>query len=85
MLRKSAYLALLILSVLGFVAPAANAAPKDYSATARNIIQVRLGAKGKSAPTLEAAHANFDKLSLATAQRVVRFWQISPSSIPAAI
>ncbi len=53
--------------------------------TARNIIQARLGAKGKSAPTLEAAHANFDKLSLATAQRVVRFWQISPSSIPAAI
>jgi len=38
MLRKSAYLALLILSVLGLAVPAANAAPKDYSAIARNII-----------------------------------------------
>ncbi|MCB0863710.1 MAG: penicillin acylase family protein [Solirubrobacterales bacterium] len=38
MLRKSAYLALLLLSVLGLAVPAANAAPKDYSAIARNII-----------------------------------------------
>ncbi|MBN8869046.1 MAG: penicillin acylase family protein [Solirubrobacterales bacterium] len=38
MLRKSAFLALLILSVLGLAVPAANAAPKDYSAIARNII-----------------------------------------------
>ena len=53
--------------------------------TARNVIQARLTAKGKSMTTLEAAHSNFDKLSAATAQRVVRFWQISPGSIPAAI
>ena len=38
MRRKSAYLALIILSLLGLAAPAANAAPKDYSQTARNII-----------------------------------------------
>ncbi|MCB0860615.1 MAG: penicillin acylase family protein, partial [Solirubrobacterales bacterium] len=38
MLRKSAFLALLLASILGLVVPAANAAPKDYSAIARNII-----------------------------------------------
>jgi len=53
--------------------------------TARNIIQARLVARGKSVQTLDAAHSNFDKLSAATAQRVVRFWQISPGSIPEAI
>lgn len=53
--------------------------------TARNIIMARLGAKGKSVPTLDAAHSNFDKLSPTTAQRVVRFWQLSPGSIPVAI
>ncbi|ARP99237.1 DUF2336 domain-containing protein [Pseudorhodoplanes sinuspersici] len=53
--------------------------------TVRNIIQARLGTRGKAVPTLEAAHSNFDKLSAATAQRVVRFWQLSPGSIPAAI
>lgn len=53
--------------------------------TVRNIIQARLGSRGKAAPTLETAHSNFDKLSVATAQRVVRFWQLSPGSVPAAI
>lgn len=53
--------------------------------TVRNIIQARLGSRGKAAPTLETAHSNFDKLSAATAQRVVRFWQLSPGSIPVAI
>jgi acyl-homoserine lactone acylase PvdQ len=38
MRQKSAYLALLILSILGLAVPAANAAPRDYSAIARNII-----------------------------------------------
>jgi len=38
MLRKSAFLALILLSVLGLSVPAANAAPRDYSAIARNII-----------------------------------------------
>jgi len=38
MLKKSALLAFLLLSILGLATPAANAAPKDFSATARNII-----------------------------------------------
>jgi len=38
MRQRSAFLALLILSVLGLAVPAANAAPRDYSAIARNII-----------------------------------------------
>ena len=38
MLRKSAFLALIILGLLGLAAPAANAAPRDYSVTARNIV-----------------------------------------------
>ena len=43
--------------------------------TARAIILVRPGNRGKSAPALEQALVNFDKLSVSTAQRVVRFWQ----------
>jgi acyl-homoserine lactone acylase PvdQ len=38
MLRKSAVAALILLGVLGLAVPAANAAPRDYSAIARNII-----------------------------------------------
>ncbi|MES1155385.1 MAG: DUF2336 domain-containing protein, partial [Pseudorhodoplanes sp.] len=45
--------------------------------TARAIILARPGHRGKSAPSLEQASANFDKLSPSTAQRVVRFWQAS--------
>jgi uncharacterized protein (DUF2336 family) len=44
--------------------------------TARSIIMARPSAKGTSAPALEAAFANFEKLSPSTAQRVVRFWQV---------
>ena len=44
--------------------------------TARSIILSRPSAKGTSAPALEAAFANFEKLSPSTAQRVVRFWQV---------
>jgi uncharacterized protein (DUF2336 family) len=44
--------------------------------TARTIITARPGSKGTSAPALDAAFANFEKLSPSTAQRVVRFWQI---------
>ena len=44
--------------------------------TARAIIVARPGSKGTSAPALDAAFANFEKLSPSTAQRVVRFWQI---------
>lgn len=43
----------------------------------RTVILVRPGSRGKSAPALDQASANFDKLSAMTAQRVVRFWQTS--------
>lgn len=43
--------------------------------TAKNVILLRLGSKGKSSPALDTASVNFDKLSMSTAQRVVRFWQ----------
>ncbi len=44
--------------------------------TARAIIMSRPSAKGTSSHSLDAAFANFEKLSPATAQRVVRFWQV---------
>ena len=44
--------------------------------TARAIIMARPSAKGTSSQALDAAFANFEKLSPATAQRVVRFWQV---------
>jgi len=44
--------------------------------TARAIIMSRPSAKGTSAPSLDAAFSNFEKLSASTAQRVVRFWQV---------
>jgi hypothetical protein len=44
--------------------------------TARAIIAARPGGKGGSTQSLEAAYANFEKLAPATAQRVVRFWQV---------
>jgi uncharacterized protein (DUF2336 family) len=44
--------------------------------TARAIITSRTGAKGTSTQALDAAYTNFEKLSPATAQRVVRFWQV---------
>ena len=44
--------------------------------TARAIIMARPSAKGTSTPALDAAFANFEKLSPSTAQRVVRFWQV---------
>lgn len=44
-------------------------------ATARAIILVRPGNRGKSTPALDQASMNFEKLSASTAQRVVRFWQ----------
>jgi uncharacterized protein (DUF2336 family) len=44
--------------------------------TARAIIMSRPSAKGTSAPALDAAFGNFEKLSPSTAQRVVRFWQV---------
>ena len=44
--------------------------------TARAIIMARPSAKGTSSHSLDAAFANFEKLAPATAQRVVRFWQV---------
>ena len=44
--------------------------------TARAIIKARPGARGTSAPSLDTAFTNFEKLSPATAQRVLRFWQV---------
>jgi hypothetical protein len=47
--------------------------------TARAIIMSRPSAKGTSTPALDAAFANFERLSPSTAQRVVRFWQVRRS------
>jgi hypothetical protein len=44
--------------------------------TARAIIMARPSIKGTSTSMLDAAFANFEKLSPSTAQRVVRFWQV---------
>jgi uncharacterized protein (DUF2336 family) len=44
--------------------------------TARAIIMSRPSGKGTSNQSLDAAFANFEKLSPSTAQRVVRFWQV---------
>jgi uncharacterized protein (DUF2336 family) len=44
-------------------------------ATVRAIIQVSAGGRRISSQALDNALANFERLSLATAQRVLRFWQ----------
>ena len=44
--------------------------------TTRSIITARPGAKGTSTQAIEAAKENYERLSAATAQRVVRFWQL---------
>ncbi|MGE3147960.1 MAG: DUF2336 domain-containing protein [Pseudorhodoplanes sp.] len=44
--------------------------------TARMIMTARPGRRGTSSAGLDAAAANFDRLSPVTAQRVVRFWQV---------
>ena len=44
--------------------------------TARAIISSRPGGKGSLAHALDVAFSNFEKLAPATAQRVVRFWQV---------
>ena len=46
--------------------------------TAKAIIMSRPSAKGTSNHSIDSAFANFEKLSASTAQRVVRFWQVSP-------
>jgi len=47
--------------------------------TVREIISSRPGAK-PSNQTLDAAYENFERLTAATAQRVVRFWQVRQGS-----
>jgi uncharacterized protein (DUF2336 family) len=47
-------------------------------ATVRAIISARAGAKAPSTQGLDTAFANFERLSPATAQRVMRFWQARP-------
>ncbi len=44
-------------------------------ATVTAIIMARNGGKGASSQTLDDAYTNFERLSPATAQRVMRFWQ----------
>ena len=50
--------------------------------TARAIIVARPSGKGTSTQALDAAFANFERLSPATAQRVMRFWQARPNAAP---
>jgi uncharacterized protein (DUF2336 family) len=45
--------------------------------TVKAIIMARPSGRGTSNHSIESAFANFDKLSASTAQRVVRFWQVS--------
>jgi uncharacterized protein (DUF2336 family) len=52
--------------------------------TVRAIIMVRTGGKGASTQGLDNAFTNFERLSPATAQRVMRFWQARPANGKAA-
>ena len=52
--------------------------------TAKAIIITRAGPKGASNQVLDAAFANFEKLSPTTARRVVRFWQVRQPSVAVA-
>jgi uncharacterized protein (DUF2336 family) len=47
---------------------------------ARAIIGARLGRKANSSQGLDAAYSNFERLTTATAARVIRFWQMGPLS-----
>ncbi len=44
--------------------------------TVKSIIVARPDAKAPSGPGIDAAFANYNRLSASTAQRVVRFWQV---------
>jgi uncharacterized protein (DUF2336 family) len=48
--------------------------------TARAIIGARLGRKVNSNQGLDTAYSNFERLTPATAARVIRFWQMRPLS-----
>ena len=49
--------------------------------TVKGIIAMRRGGEGRSSPGLDAAHADFERLSPATARRVMRFWQARPDGL----
>jgi uncharacterized protein (DUF2336 family) len=44
--------------------------------TVKAIIMARQGGKDASSQFIDSAHSNFERLSRATAQRVMRFWQV---------
>ena len=48
--------------------------------TVKTLIAVRPSNKGASSQALDNAFTNFDRLSPATAQRVMRFWQARPAA-----
>jgi uncharacterized protein (DUF2336 family) len=48
--------------------------------TARAIMGARLGRKANSNQGLDTAFSNFERLTAATAARVIRFWQMGPLS-----
>jgi len=48
--------------------------------TARAIIGARRDRKANSAQGLDASYSNFERLTAATAGRVIRFWQMRPLS-----
>jgi hypothetical protein len=45
----------------------------------RAIIQSRPSKQGTSTKGLDEALANYERLSVSTAQRVVSFWQVRPA------
>jgi uncharacterized protein (DUF2336 family) len=51
--------------------------------TARAIISARPGRSANSSQGLDAAFSNFERLTGATAARVIRFWQMRPKSAAA--
>jgi uncharacterized protein (DUF2336 family) len=46
--------------------------------TVKAIVLARPSPKGTSTQSLEDTYTNYERLSASTAQRVVRFWQVSP-------
>ena len=52
--------------------------------TVKALIMARPGNKGASSAGLDTAFSNFERLSPATAQRVMRFWQARPAGNSAA-
>jgi hypothetical protein len=51
--------------------------------TARALIKVRPTSKPASSQALDDAYTNMERLAAATAQRVVRFWQVHPPAADA--